>query len=56
MKENYKAELRRLAELCVKMEGTCLVLAERDDDVARQLFEGYHAEFDELAATVFGRT
>ena len=56
MNENYKAELRRLAELCVKMEGTCLVLAERDDDVARQLFEGYHAEFDELAATVFGRT
>lgn len=56
MKENYKAELRRLAELCVKMEGTCLVLAERDDDVARQLFEGYHAEFDELASTVFGRT
>ena len=56
MKENYTAELRRLAELCVKMEGTCLVLAERDDDVARQLFEGYHAEFDELAATVFGRT
>lgn len=56
MKENYKAELRRLAELCVKMEGTCLVLAERDDDVARQLFEGYHAEFDELAATVLGRT
>lgn len=56
MKENYKAELRRLAELCVKMEGTCMVLAERDDDVARQLFEGYHAEFDELAATVFGRT
>lgn len=56
MKENYKAELRRLAELCVKMEGSCLVLAERDDVVARQLFEGYHAEFDELAATVFGRT
>ena len=56
MKENNKAELRRLAELCVKMEGTCLVLAERDDDVARQLFEDYHAEFDELAATVFGRT
>lgn len=56
MKENNKAELRRLAELCVKMEGTCLVLAERDDDVARQLFEDYHAEFDELTATVFGRT
>lgn len=52
MEENYKAELKRLAGLCVKMEGVCLVMAERDDEVARHLFAGYRAEFNRLAADI----
>lgn len=48
MKEDIKAEMVRLAELCVKMEGLCLVLAEREDEVARRLLDSCHVEFDEL--------
>ena len=47
------AEMKRLAELCVKMEGVCLVLAEREDEVARHLLAGYRAEFNRLAANIF---
>lgn len=53
MEENYMAEMKRLAELCVKMEGVCLVLAEREDEVARHLLAGYRAEFNRLAANIF---
>lgn len=50
---NNTAELRRLGELCVLMEGLFHVLGTRDDSNAVRLIQKYCCEFNSLCATVF---